>query len=93
MLCGNLNRGGVWGRMDTCIGRGFPSGTNGKNSTRPCRRHKKLGFDPWVGKVPWRRKWQPAPVFLHGKFHGQRSPVGSSPWGNKESNTTEHTHT
>ena len=34
------------------------------------------GFDPWVGKVPWRRKWQPALVFLPGKFHGQRSPAG-----------------
>ena len=41
-------------------------------------------------KTPWRRKWQPAPVFLPGKPHGQRSLAGYSPWGRKESNTTEH---
>ena len=39
------------------------------------------GFDPWIGKVPWRRKWQPTPVFLPGKSHGQRSLAGYSPWG------------
>ena len=47
------------------------------------------GFDPWVGKIPWRRKWQPTPVFLPGKSHGQRSLVGYSPWGHKESDMTE----
>ena len=41
------------------------------------------GFDPLVGKIPWRRKWQPTPVFLPGKSHGQRSLVGYSPWGRK----------
>ena len=46
-------------------------------------------FDPWVGKIPWRREWLPMPVFLPGEFHGQRSLVGYSPWGHKESNTTE----
>ena len=46
-------------------------------------------FDPWVGKIPWRRKWQPPPVFLPGKSHGQRSLVDYSPQGCKESNTTE----
>ena len=51
-----------------------------------CRRPR---FDPWVGKIPWRRKWQPTPVFLPGKFHGWRSMVGYSPWGGKESDTTE----
>ena len=50
------------------------------------------GFDPWVGKIPWRREWQPTPVFLPGEFHGQRSLVGYSPWGNKKLDTTEHTH-
>ena len=43
-----------------------------------CRR---CGFDPWVGKITWRRKWQPTPIFLPGKFHGQRSLAGYSPWG------------
>ena len=47
------------------------------------------GFDPWVGKIPWRREWQPTPVLLPGKSHGQRSLVGYSPWGHKESVTTE----
>ena len=46
-------------------------------------------FEPWVGKVPWRRKWQPTPVFLPGKSHGWRRLVGYSPWGGKESDTTE----
>ena len=46
-------------------------------------------FDPWVGKIPWRRKWQPTPVSLPGKSHGQRSLVGCSPWGCKESGTTD----
>ena len=50
-------------------------------------------FDPCVGKIPWRRAWQPTPVFLPGKSHGQRSLVGYSPWGRKESDTTEqHLH-
>ena len=43
----------------------------------------------WVGKIPWRRKWQPTPVLLPGQFHGQMSLVGYSPWGCKESGTTE----
>ena len=50
-------------------------------------------FDPWVGKIPWRRKWQPTPIFLPGKFHGQRGLVGYSSWGLKELGTTEHTYT
>ena len=45
------------------------------------------GFDPWVGKIPWRRKWQPSPVFLPGKSHRQRSLAGYSSWGHKESDT------
>ena len=47
------------------------------------------GLKPQVGKIPWRRKRQPAPVFLPGKSHGQRSLAGYSPWGYKESDTTE----
>ena len=49
-------------------------------------------FDPWVGKIPWNGRWQPAPVFLPGKFHGQRSRVSYSPWGWKELDAAEHTH-
>ena len=47
------------------------------------------GFDPWVGNIPRRRKWQPTPVFLPRKFHRQRSLAGYSPWGRKESDMTE----
>ena len=47
------------------------------------------GFNPWVGKIPWRRKWQPTPILLPGKFHGLRSLVCYSPWGHKELDTTE----
>ena len=50
------------------------------------------GFDPWVGKIPWRRKWQSTPVLLPGKSHEQRSLVGYSPWGRKELDTTERLH-
>ena len=53
---------------------------------------KRPGFDPWVGKSPWRRKWQPTPVFLPGESHGQRTLIGYSPWGRKESDTTERLH-
>ena len=49
-------------------------------------------FDPWVGKIPWRRKWEPTPVLSPGKFHRLRSLVGYSPWGRKESDTTEQLH-
>ena len=49
-------------------------------------------FSPWVRKVPWGRKWQHTPVFLLGKFHGQRSLEGYSPWGRKESDTVQHEH-
>ena len=48
-------------------------------------------FDPWVGKIPWRRAWQPTPMFLPGESQGQRSLSGSCPWGHKESDTTEMT--
>ena len=48
-------------------------------------------FNPWVGKMPWNRKWQPTPVFLPETFHGQRSLVSYSPWGPKESDMTEAT--
>ena len=64
---------------------------SGKKIHLQCRSHRRPGFDPWVGKIPWRRKWQPTPVFLPGEFCGQRSLVGYSPWGCKESAMTEVT--
>ena len=68
----------------------FNDGTSGKESTCQCRRHKRCGFDARVGKIPWRRKWQPTPGFSPGKSHGQRSLAGYSPRGHKESSMTEH---
>ena len=53
----------------------------------------RLGFNPSLGKIPWRRKWQLAPVFLPEEFHGQRSLEGYNPWGRKESDTRMYTHT
>ena len=58
----------------------------------PTVKHLQCGrpsFNPWVGTIPWRRKWQPTPVLLSGKSHRRRSLVGYSPWGYKESGTTE----
>ena len=52
---------------------------------------KSCGFHPWLRKIPWRRNWQPTPVFLPGKSHGLRSLAGYSPWGHKESDMTEVT--
>ena len=54
-----------------------------------CLRCRRAGFDPWVTKIPWRRKWQPTPVFSPVELHGQRSLVGYTPWGCKELDTTE----
>ena len=69
----------------------FPGGASGKEPACQYRRHKRCGFDPWVGKISWRRAWQPTPVFLPGESQRQRSLVGYSPWGCKESDTTEVT--
>ena len=70
---------------------GFPGIASNKAITCQCRRHKRRGFEPWVGKIPWRRAWQSTPVFLPGESHGQRSLVGYSPWGCNESDMTEVT--
>ena len=55
----------------------------------PTNAGDRRGFDPWIGKIPWSRKWQSTPIFLPGKFHGQRSLEVYSLWGCKESDTTE----
>ena len=64
---------------------GLPWWFSGKEPACQCRR---LRFNPWVGQIPWRRAWQPTPVFLPWKSHGQRSLAGCSPWGHKESDMT-----
>ena len=68
------------------------------STIRICLQCGRPRFDAWVGKIPWRRKWQSSPVFLSREFHGQRSLDGYSPWHHKELDTTErlthiHTHT
>ena len=63
------------------------------SSSSQCRRRKRLVFDPWVGKIPWSRKWQPTPVFLPGESCGQRSLAGYSPWGHNELDTIEQLNT
>ena len=70
---------------------GFLDGSDGKDST--CN-ERDPRFNPWVRKFPWRRNWQPTPVFLPGEFHRQRSLAGYSSWGCQELGTTEWlTHT
>ena len=56
---------------------------------RICLQCRRPGSDPWVGKISWRRACQPTPIFLPGEFCGQKSPMGYSPWGHKESDKTE----
>ena len=65
--------------------KGLPWWLSSQESTWKYRR---LGFNPWVGKIAWRRKWQPTPVFLSGKSYGQRSLAGHSPWGHQVLDTT-----
>ena len=67
---------------------GLPRWPSGEETACQYRRHR---FNPWIRKIPWRRKWRPTAVFLPGKSQGQRSLEGYSPRGRKESDTTEHT--
>ena len=60
-----------------------------KNLLLQCRRPRKLEFDPWVGKMPWKRKWLPISVFLPEKSHGQKTLTGYSPKGQKELDKTK----
>ena len=72
--------------------KGLPRWHGVKEPACQCRKLKRLSFDSWIRMFPHSRKWQPTPVFLHGKVHGQRSLASYSPWGLKELNKTEHTH-
>ena len=85
LFSGYLPSSRIVGSYDTI--KGFPGGTSGKQTACQCRRHKRCGFDSWVGKIPWRRKWQPTPIFLPGKFHGQRSLGGLQFMGFQKSQT------
>ena len=88
----------LWGRTESDMTEAtwqqqqqweFPWWLRWQNICLQCRRPR---FDPWVRKIPGRRKWQPTPVLLPGKSHGLRSLVAYSPWGRKESDTTERLH-
>ena len=72
--------------MTVLLRMGFPGGSDSKESARKAG---DPGWIPWVGKIPWRREWQPIPVFLPGEFHGQRRLEGYSPSCQKESDATE----
>ena len=82
----------IWCCHEAFAGANMPGWLSGKESSYQCRRR---GFDSWVGKIPWSRKWQPTPVFLLGNSHGKRSLMGYSPWNHKELDMTEwlSTHT
>ena len=62
---------------------GFPGGASGKEPSYQHRRCKRCQFDSWVGKIPWRRAWQPTPIFMFRESHGQRSLEGYSPWNHR----------
>ena len=67
----------AWAHKDFCRAElGFQDGTSGKEPTFQCRRCKRRTFDPWVGKVPWKRAWQPTPVFLPGEPPWTEEPGG-----------------
>ena len=68
---------------------GFPGGSGVKNLPASTGRQRRHGFNPWIVKVTWRRKWQPTPIFLPGKSCGQRNLAGYSPQDCKELDTTE----
>ena len=68
----------------------LPTWNSGKEPTCQSRRLRRCRFGPWIGKIPWRRKWKPTPVVLRWKSHGLRSLAGSSLWGHQESHVTEH---
>ena len=72
----------LWDFPPCRVSLGLPWWPSGKEPTCQCR------FNPWVGKIPWRRKLQLTPIFLPGKSHGQRSLTGYSPWSLKESDKT-----
>ena len=85
-MCGREIRG-LLSRMRVGKCQGFPSSTDGKAFS--CNAGDLGSIPRLVGKIPWRKKWQPTPVFLPGESHAQKSLVGYSPWSRKELDTTE----
>ena len=78
LLIGWIKRPNIWPPMAFLVAQ-----------QRICLQCRRPGFDPWAGKIPWRSKWQPTPVFPPAESHGQRSLAGYSPWGHKELDTTK----
>ena len=74
-----------------CRYKSFPDDSVAKNLPGNEGKSGDTGFNPWVKKIPWRRKWQPTPVSLPGESHAQRSLMNYSPWGRKEADTTDVT--
>ena len=72
--------------------RGRPRWCSGKESVCQCRRHKRCEFDPWVGKILWRSKLQPTPVFLPGEFYAQRSLAVYGSQGTKSQTQLSNQH-
>ena len=69
--------GGTWNVFSLLGGEeGFPGDTSDKEPACQCRRHKRPGFHPWLGKIPWRRAWQPTSVFLSGEYLWTEDPGG-----------------
>ena len=73
--------------------KGFAGGAGGKEASCQYRRHERHGFNPWIGKIPWRRERQPTPIFLSGEFHGQRSHRAADRQTRLSTHTCAHTHT
>ena len=73
----------IFSKLHYILHQSFPGGSVGKEfacNTEDCLQCRRPRFDPWVEKIVWRRKWQPTPVLLPEKSHGERSLVGYSPW-------------
>ena len=81
-----------WFKKNTDWGGGhLPGGASSKEPACQCRSHERHRLVTWVRKTPWRRAWQPTPVFLPGESYEQRRLLGYSPWGHKEQDTTDAT--
>ena len=87
---GKRSRGLLLIKGKICLAWGLLQRFSGKRVCMPCRRHRRCGFNSWVGKIPWRRKWQPTPLFLPGESHELRSLVGCTPRGCKELDMTKY---
>ena len=92
----NPRDGGAWwaavyrvAESQTRLKRLSSSSSSGKEPVCQCRKGKRCGLDPWVGKIPWRRAWQPTPVFLPGESPWTEEPGGLIVYGVTESDTTE----